>query len=512
MSDKLSHSGSIGEVLFEDSPVGVFTFDCSGRVTRCNRTMVKLLGAPDEKTTQLFNVLTLPTVPERIREDVIRRSMEDGKQRTVDFEYVSMHGKRSYLRFHFLPVVAASGEVEGVVAQAIDMTSLRHASESLRRDSKMESLSLLAGSLSHDLNNIFTTLLGFTSLLSKPRELSPERTGKALRHTRKAAESGASLVKQLLNFTSERRADDSACNFSQALDQTATLFSYGLPPAVKLTINNNVANEIWIRGSVTKVEQTLLNVLLNARDAIGPDGGSIAIDASTTPAVAAGASPESPDSKLGFVRVGIADSGSGISPEVLPRIFEPYFTTKGPGLGTGLGLSSVWGLLQELGGAQTVRSSAGQGTTFQLFFPVTELQRESSADRTPQLHDLAGAGERILVVEPDPRLSEMLVWLLLKNGYKVLAAEHAEHALELLDTLGDTVNAIIWDLSAADAGFQQVVARAEESAMPIIQLANTGRFSSSSPKLPTVTKPFAPTNLLETLATALSTSGPGGDG
>jgi DNA-binding response OmpR family regulator len=143
---------------------------------------------------------------------------------------------------------------------------------------------------------------------------------------------------------------------------------------------------------------------------------------------------------------------------------------------------------------------------------VTELQRESSADRTPQLHDLAGAGERILVVEPDPRLSEMLVWLLLKNGYKVLAAEHAEHALELLDTLGDTVNAIIWDLSAADAGFQQVVARAEESAMPIIQLANTGRFSSSSPKLPTVTKPFAPTNLLETLATALSTSGPGGDG
>jgi two-component system, cell cycle sensor histidine kinase and response regulator CckA len=511
MNDKLSHSGSIGEILFEDSPVGVFTFDHTGRVTRCNRAMVKLLGAPDEKTTQLFNVLTLPTVPERIREDVIRKSLEDGQPRNADFEYVSMHGKRSYLRFHFLPVLADDGKVvEGIVAQAIDMSSVRHATEGLRLDSKRESLSLLAGSLSHDLNNIFTTLLGFTSLLSQPRELSPERTAKALRHTRKAAESGADLVGQLLNFTSERSADASAGSFVQALDQTTTLFSYGLPPAVKLTVRKGIADGVWTRGSITKVEQILLNVLLNARDALGPDEGTISVTASTVPTVAPGATPDSPDSKMGFVRVSITDTGSGISADVLPRIFEPYFTTKAQGHGTGLGLSSVWGLLQELGGAQTVESSVSSGTTFQLYFPVTEPQRESTADRTPHLHDLAGNGERILVVEPDSRLSEMLVWLLLKNGYKVLAAENTEHAFELLDTLGNTVNTIIWDLSVADDGFDQMADRAANAAIPLIQLANTGRLSSSSRELPTVTKPFAPTHLLETLATVLSTNSPTG--
>ncbi len=512
MKDKLSHSGSIGNVLFEDSPVGVFTFDRTGRVTRCNRAMVELLGAPDEKTTHLFNVLTLPTVPERIRDDVIRKTLEDGKPRKADFEYVSMHGKRSYLRFHFLPVLADDGGVEGVVAQAIDLSSLHHATEGLRRDSKMESLSLLAGSLSHDLNNIFTTLLGFTSLLSQPRELSPERTAKALRHTRKAAESGASLVGQLLNFTSERSAGASACSFTQALEQTTTLFSYGLNPAVVLEISNRVAKGIWVRSSITRVEQILLNILLNARDALGTDEGTISVSASEVSAARPGARPEPPDSKMGFVEVTITDTGCGISPEVLPKIFEPYFTTKEVGHGTGLGLSSVWGLLQELGGAQTVTSAPGEGTTFNLCFPITEPQRESTADLTPQLHDLAGNGERILVVEPDQRLSEMLVWLLLKNGYKALAAETREHAYEILNTLGDTIDGIIYDLSTADGAIDGVVERTANSAISLIQLTNTGRPTSSKRILPTITKPFAPTHLLETLATVLSANRPTGDG
>ncbi len=506
MIEKLSQSGSIGEVLFEDSPVGVFTFDREGRVTRCNRTMVKLLGAPDEGTTKLFNVLTLPTVPERIREDVIRRSLEDGEPRDADFEYVSMHGKSSYLRFHFLPVVSADGQVEGVVAQAVDMSSVRHLIEGLRKDSKMESLSLLAGSLSHDLNNIFTTLLGFTSLLGQPRELPPERAKKALRHTRKAAESGAKLVGQLLNFTSERSADASACSFTQALGQTTTLFSYGLLPSIKLASKDETAESTWVRGSVTKVEQVLLNVLLNARDALAEDKGTISVTAEVVDETPSGAVLDAPDSRMGFVRVSIADTGSGIPQKVLPRIFDPYFTTKEPGRGTGLGLSSVWGITQELGGALRVESSVGAGTTFELFFPITEPRRESTADRTPELHSLSGHGERVLVVEPDPRLSEMLVWLLLKNGYKALAAGDAAHSFELLDTLGDTVKAVIWDLSIGGADFEHMVQRADNAGLPLVQLANTGRISTSRQELPTVTKPFAPTRLLETLARVLSTN------
>ena len=504
MKERLSHPGSIGEILFEISPVGVFTFDRTGQVTRCNPTMVRLLGSPDEKTTHLFNVLTLPTVPERIREDIVRRCLEDGKARDAEFLYVSMHGKQSYLRFHFLPVLDQSGVVEGVIAQAIDMSSVRHVAEGLRRSSKMESLSLMAGALSHDLNNIFTTLLGFTSILSRPLELTADRTAKAVSHTRKAAESGAKLVQQLLNFTSERRADASACPFAHALSQTTTLFSYGLPPQIKVMSHRKVPDSLWVRGSATKIEQVLLNILLNARDALEMQQGTISIHATTADEAPADALLCPPHSEMGFVRVAIEDSGSGMTPEVLQRIFEPYFTTKGPERGTGLGLPSVWGILQEVGGGLQVHSSAGSGSTFELYFPVTAPGRESTADQTPQLLSLAGNGERILVVEPDQQLSEMLVWLLLKNGYKALAATGAPHAAELLDSLGESIAAIIWDLSVGGKGLEDVVSRTSGMNLAIIQLTNTGRIAATRQDLPTVAKPFPPSQLLETLATALS--------
>lgn len=465
--------------------------------------MVRLLGSPDEKTTHLFNVLTLPTVPERIREEIIRHCLADGKPRDAEFLYVSMHGKQAYLRFHFIPVLDEDGGVDGVVAQAIDMSAVRHVAETLRRGSKMENLSLLAGSLSHDLNNIFTTLLGFTSILSGPLELSAERTARAVSHTRKAAESGAKLVQQLLNFTSERKADASSCPFTHALNQTTTLFSYGLAPQIKLASQCEVADSLWVRGSATKVEQVLLNILLNARDAMENERGTINIHAATVSEAPAEAMLTPPPSKMGWVKLAIEDSGSGMSPEVLQRVFEPYFTTKESGRGTGLGLSSAWGILQEIGGGLGVQSAAGSGTTFDLYFPVTEPRRESTADRTPQLLSLAGNGERILVVEPDPQLSELLVWLLLKNGYKALAAAESSHAAELMDSLGESVAAIIWDLSLGGEEFEAMLSRASGMALPVIQLTNTGRVALSHPDLPAVAKPFPPSHLLETLATAL---------
>ncbi len=504
MDDRLSQNGSIGQTLFEGSPVGVFTFDREGRVLRCNPAMVALLGAPDEKTTQLFNVLTLPTVPARIREDVIRASLNDGKARTVDFEYVSMHGKRSYLRFHFLPIFDANQEISGVVAQAVDMSAMRHLAEGLRRTSKMESLSLLAGSLAHDLNNIFTTLIGFTSLLSGSRQLSPERTAKAVDHIGKAANSGALLVEQLLNFTSERQAELSACRFQGAFKQAVTLFGYGLGPHIRFSAKEAGDPGLWVRGSLTKVEQVLLNVFLNARDALVDGRGTINVTSTLVGMPPADAVPQPADSPGGFICVTVSDNGGGIPADVLPRIFDPYFTTKEPGRGTGLGLSSVWGILQELGGCARVSSSVAVGTTFELFFPTTETKRETAGDMTPELQSLAGNGERVLVVEPDPQLSEMLVWLLLKNGYKAVAADQPDGALELLGTIGESIDAVIWDRTAAGPGLTRLLAVAGPARIPVMQLTNAGRGPLEHPHLPTVAKPFAPTRLLQVLARTLA--------
>jgi two-component system, cell cycle sensor histidine kinase and response regulator CckA len=494
----LTDEHEIGAALFDSTIAGIFSFDRNGQVLRANDTMVNYLGSPDEKTTRQFNVLTLPTVPARIRSQYIQASLTDGKNRSFDLDYVSMHGVKRSMRFHLLPLVE-NGDVIGANCIALDVSEWKLVAERLRRTSKMQSLSLLSASLSHDLNNIFTTLLGFSSLLSQDRDMTIPKRDKALRHIRSAATSGANLVEQLLSFTSERRVHVSASEFRQAYDQSLTLFSYGIPSNVELR-STSTPPQAWVEGSTTKIEQILINVLLNARDAIGSETGSIDVHAGTVAEAPQDAVPEPSRPPQGFVHLAIKDTGCGIPSESLGRIFDPYFTTKETGRGTGLGLSSVWGILQELGGCIEVHSVQGKGTEVHLYLPISDSDGPAVDEEAPIVDTLEGDGQRILIVESDPELRDLLAWVLLKNGYKALAEPTYARGMELLEVLGDTVHGIVWDLSLGVAQLDAFLHQVTPLGIPVLYLSSSDPNPLSVSETTTLRKPFEPARFLDALS------------
>jgi two-component system, cell cycle sensor histidine kinase and response regulator CckA len=504
-AERLTNAGVLGTELFERGDVGVFTFDREGNVLRANPAMVRLLGSPDEKTTRLFNIFALPTVPRRVKENFVRPALADGQIRTAEFEYVSMHGKRADYRATFLPVVD-DGQVTGCICQVVDITDLRQATDQLRRTSKMASLSLLAGSLAHDLNNIFTTLLGFASILEAGDEtIEPEKRTRALGFIRKAATSGGNLVEQLLGFTSERRAADSCCALNRALQQAVTLFSYGVPQEVEVSLDSELPS-VWVEGSCTRFEQIVLNVLLNARDAIGKHPGRISISAELHPESPEGVSPKVDSPAEGFVKIVIEDTGSGMSPDVIARVFDPYFTTKEHGRGTGLGLSSVWGILKEVGGGARVTSTAGEGTRFEVFVPVADRKVVPAEERAPVLGSHRGKGERVLVVESAPEIRELLVWILLKNGYKAIAAESCARASDILRAMAETIQCVVFEADLPVAESEELLLTLADLEMPTLHVTGIARPLPRTSHTLGLRKPFTPGRFLMALGRLLAAS------
>ncbi|MBM4372454.1 MAG: hypothetical protein FJ098_12415 [Deltaproteobacteria bacterium] len=200
----------------------------------------------------------------------------------------------------------------------------------------------------------------------------------------------------------------------------------------------------------------------------------------------------------------MTDTGSGIPPQNIGRIFEPYFTTKPQGRGTGLGLSSVWGILREVGGCVRVESELGKGSCFELFIPVAASPARPPSEEAPVLASATGAGQRVLVVEGRSELAELLVWVLLKNGYKVIEAESNAHALELLESAGETIECAIVDgdilpdeLSRLDAAFVAL-------GLPVVFLSGTMRRPPSRRNTVSLRKPFSPARLLDVLGRLLA--------
>jgi len=492
----------IGSWLFARSETGIFTFDRSGRVLRANPHMLKLLGSPDEETTTTFNVFSLPTMPDRLRE-VMSRVLDTGEMQSIDTDYVSMHGRKSSLRATFIPV-KEDGEVVGALCHALDISHQKQVEDQLRRTGKMESLSLLAGTLAHDLNNIFTTLLGFSSILAHNGDLQPERRDKALSMVHKAATSGARLVEQLLGFASERQAQDQACEFSKAFEQAVSLFSYGLSPNINLEASSLFPSDGLVRGSITKIEQIILNLAINARDAIGEGQGEIKVLAGFSAMATPQATPRTGDPRRGYARVTITDNGTGISRENLPKIFDPYFSTKATGRGTGLGLSSVWGILRELGGRVHVDSTPGEGSRFDVFLPVATPDERFGQGEVAKTVSVQSRGQRVLVVENDPEVRELLVWILQRNAFKALEADSCSSGAQILDNVGSAVECVIADFDLPSAQLAILDDALKGTGIPVLYLTGSGRMMPRREGSLALRKPFRPKHLLETLARLLN--------
>ncbi|CDN64084.1 Two-component hybrid sensor and regulator [Burkholderia cenocepacia H111] len=302
--------------------------------------------------------------------------------------------------------------------------------EQLRHAQKMEAIGSLTGGIAHDFNNVLQVISGNLQILSV--ELGAHASAQPrIENANNAVRRGAQLASHLLAFARRQPLAPTTLNPCRLIDGMHEMLHHALGEAVRIVpaLSPDVGNVLADRH---QLENALLNLAINARDAMR-GGGTLTIAAynSTQPGPAAG-TRRAPMPPGEYVTFEIADTGVGMTADVLERVFEPFFTTKPDGEGTGLGLSMVFGFVKESGGHVSIDSTPGQGTTVRLTFPRCHEAADEPA-RTPQ-HDAMRGRETILVVEDDADVRLTVVDMLAQLGYKVITASDGEAALRVLDS------------------------------------------------------------------------------
>jgi len=351
-------------------------------------------------------------------------------------------GGRDVTIFTRMTLVRGEGrQPRAVFAISSDITEKKQLEAQFLRVQRVESLGTLAGGMAHDLNNVLTPILMAMPLL-REENLSDEAR-KLLETLDESVQRGADMVKQVLTFARGVQGERVPLQPGVCLGEAARMARETFPKNIR--IETRVAEDLGlILGDATHLHQALLNLCVNARDAM-PAGGVLTLAAENV-TVDEKMAREAPGGKVGRqVCLSVTDTGDGIPPESLERIFEPFFTTKTAGKGTGLGLSTVMGIARSHGGFVRVMSSVGRGSRFEVFLPLTDspqsLTGAASTTRSPFVH-----GETVLVVDDEIAVCELVRRVLERQGYEVLAANGGEAALRLFEEHRGIIKAIITDM------------------------------------------------------------------
>lgn len=374
-------------------------------------------------------------------------------------------GRVRWIRDRAYPVRTSSGEFYRIVGIAEDITERKIMEAQLLQSQRMETVGQLAGGVAHDINNILAPIMMSVSLLRMGME--PAEVDRTLNMIEASAQRGSEVVKQLLLFGRGLEGNRSCVQFSKLIEEIAKIVRKSFLKNIILTVD--VPPDAWpVLGDPTQLHQVLLNLCVNARDAM-PEGGSLSLKVKNLTLDANDAVIDTEARPGLYVLLSVSDSGMGMSKEVLSRIFDPFFTTKAIGQGTGLGLSTVLGIVKSHRGFIKVRSQVGQGSIFDIYFPASPGSVQFDADPLPVELPL-GENQMILVVDDEAYIRETVSQTLLRNGYRVELAENGTEALVVYSRHRDEIKVVVSDLDmpSMDGARLLQVLRAENPQLKII--------------------------------------------
>ncbi len=394
----------------------------------------------------------------------------------------------------------AADEVQGRLIIATDITEKRRIEEQFFRAQRLESLGMLAAGIAHDLNNVLAPMLLAAPML---RDHATDPADIRLIATlEKSAERGAALVRQILGFAHGVDGGHRVIQVKHLLRDVATFIQETFPKSIVL--DDHIPSDLWpIKANPTQVHQVLLNLTVNARDAM-PQGGTLTLRGENA-VLSAEAANEIPEARPGtFLALHVEDTGTGISPEVLSRIWEPFFTTKDVGKGTGLGLSTVRGIVETHGGFVSLQTTPGKGTSFRIYFPaeVSPPSIDAAPVSTPAIQ-ARGNGDLILVVDDEPSIRNMSAAILTRHGYRVLTAADGAEGVSLFAPRSREIRIVVTDLNMPNldgAAFASVIQRLNP-AVKIIAVSGLGQETEARESTQHfadafLVKPFRPEALL----------------
>ncbi|MDH5298716.1 MAG: PAS domain-containing protein, partial [Desulfobulbaceae bacterium] len=410
------------------------------RIVRVNQATCRALGAPPaelvgKRCHELFHGTgePCPDCPALL-------TIIDGMARSAEIFHPTLD--RTFL-VSASPVFDDKGTVMGIAHFAKDLSETKKLEQRLRQAHKMEAIGTLAGGIAHDFNNILTAILGYTELAmaSTDKENKLHQDLQAIKHAGRRA---GALVRQILSFSRQDEQQRRTILVAPLVKEALKMMRATLPSTIDIQ-TEITAEQAVIDGNPTQIHQVLMNLCTNGAHALRPHGGILRVSLTTVTIADGSGQEEGAALPPGtYLKLSVADNGQGIPPEILNRIFEPYFTTKEQGKGTGLGLAMAHGIVLSHGGRITVESEVDKGTTVNVFFPVIT---DPTMIEPVQIFPPAQGNERILLVDDEPMVLAVARRLLQSLGYEVVGETDSTEALALFRTRADDFDLVITDMT-----------------------------------------------------------------
>jgi two-component system cell cycle sensor histidine kinase/response regulator CckA len=436
--------------LFNSAPIAIATVDHEGTISTTNAAFVRLFGRVVDGVPA--RKVTLASLADADGAEALGKALDaaiagQGLIEPVDIAFEGDNERRG--RVYLSPVERAEQESEAAIAYAIDMTEQRALEMQIAQSQKMQAIGQLAGGIAHDFNNMLTAIIGFSDfLLMNHRPTDP--AFQDIMNIKQNANRAAGLVRQLLAFSRQQTLRLERLQLGDVLSELSILLGRLLGENIELKLESG--SDIWpVKADLHQFEQVIINLAVNARDAM-PNGGKLIIrtaNVTERESLALGQHRVPPGE---YVLIEVSDTGTGMALEVMQKIFEPFFSTKEVGRGTGLGLSTVYGIVKQTGGYIFAESELEEGTVMRVFLPryvevagEAKLVRAPAPPRREPPKDLTGRGT-VLLVEDEDAVRNFAARALGQRGYRVLEATTGAEALEVFTSHNGGVDLVVSDV------------------------------------------------------------------
>ncbi|MEO6094535.1 MAG: ATP-binding protein [Fibrobacteria bacterium] len=447
--DRLRRSEMRYRRLFETAQDGILILEADGGlIVDANPFLLKFLGyeAAELFGKQLWEIGLFEDI--EANREAFRVLIEKGFIRYDDLPLKTKDGKARAVEF--VSNVYTVGEERVIQCNIRDITDrkaaeviLRQTEEKLRQSKKLEAMGRLSGGIAHDFNNMLTAINGYTGLALTLVEPETVLHG-YLTQVLLAGERSSALTRQLLAFSRQQILAPRILNLNDVVIEMQPMLERLIGDAVSL--GRNLERQLGcIRADPVQMQQILMNLVINASDSM-PKGGEIIISTRNARLDGDYARLHPEASLLDFVLLTVSDSGKGMTPEVLMQAFDPFFTTKEFGKGTGMGLATVQGIVEQSNGHIVVESSLGKGTDFRIYLPLTPYAENCSEGTSPSNCIVESGGETILIAEDEPMVRAFVRHTLGNAGYRVLEADNGILALEVLREIEGPIEMLVTDL------------------------------------------------------------------